>query len=49
MKLKTVHPKYFSPLAHKKNFKFFTTLPVPVCMSSQASRVTGPHIAANYG
>lgn len=33
----------------EKDFQFFTTAPVPIRMSSQASMVIGPRIAANYG
>ena len=29
--------------------KFFTTSPVPIHISGQASMVTGPRIASNYG
>ena len=44
---KTVAPKIFSHLAQKIS-NFFTTSPVPR-MSGQAFKVTGPHMAANYG
>ena len=42
-------PQMNSPTLPQKIFKFFITSPVPICRSSQAFMVIGPHIAANYG
>ena len=42
-------PQMNSPTLPQKIFKFFITSPVPICRSSQAFMVIGPHIATNYG
>ena len=47
--LKTVAPKIFFFALPTKLSKFFTTSPVPIHISGQASMVTGPRIASNYG
>ena len=37
-------PQVNSPTLPQKNFKFFTTSPIPICRSGQAFMVIGPRI-----